>query len=211
MINCNPETVSTDFDTSDKLYFEPLNLESVINIIEKEKKSGNLTGVIVQYGGQTPLKLADDLDARDVKILGTTSKSIEISEDRKLFKEVIEKLNIKQPENITVSKKSNAITAAKSLTYPIIARPSFVLGGSSMEIIHDSMQLKKYLEAPIEINIKTPLLLDSYLGAAIEVDVDLISDGEDCFVAGIMEHIEEAGVHSGDSACSLPPHSLEKI
>ena len=210
MINCNPETVSTDFDTSDKLYFEPLNLESVINIIEKEKKSGNLTGVIVQYGGQTPLKLADDLDARDVKILGTTSKSIEISEDRKLFKEVIEKLNIKQPENITVSKKSNALTAAKSLTYPIIARPSFVLGGSSMEIIHDSMQLKKYLEAPIEISIKTPLLLDSYLGAAIEVDVDLISDGEDCFVAGIMEHIEEAGVHSGDSACSLPPHSLEK-
>ena len=210
MINCNPETVSTDFDTSDKLYFEPLNLESVINIIEKEKRSGNLTGVIVQYGGQTPLKLADDLDARDVKILGTTSKSIEISEDRKLFKEVIEKLNIKQPENITVSKKSNALTAAKSLTYPIIARPSFVLGGSSMEIIHDSMQLKKYLEAPIEISIKTPLLLDSYLGAAIEVDVDLISDGEDCFVAGIMEHIEEAGVHSGDSACSLPPHSLEK-
>ena len=164
----------------------------------------------MQYGGQTPLKLADDLDARDVKILGTTSKSIEISEDRKLFKEVIEKLNIKQPENITVSKKSNALTAAKSLTYPIIARPSFVLGGSSMEIIHDSMQLKKYLEAPIEISIKTPLLLDSYLGAAIEVDVDLISDGEDCFVAGIMEHIEEAGVHSGDSACSLPPHSLEK-
>ena len=210
MINCNPETVSTDFDTSDKLYFEPLNLESVINIIEKEKKSGNLIGVIVQYGGQTPLKLADDLDARDVKILGTTSKSIEISEDRKLFKEVIEKLNIKQPENITVSKKSNALTAAKSLTYPIIARPSFVLGGSSMEIIHDSMQLKKYLEAPIEISIKTPLLLDSYLGAAIEVDVDLISDGEDCFVAGIMEHIEEAGVHSGDSACSLPPHSLGK-
>ncbi len=210
MINCNPETVSTDFDTSDKLYFEPLNLESVINIIEKEKKSGNLTGVIVQYGGQTPLKLADDLDARDVKILGTTSKSIEISEDRKLFKEVIEKLNIKQPENTTVSRKSNALTAAKSLKYPIIARPSFVLGGSSMEIIHDSMQLKKYLEAPIEISTRTPLLLDSYLGAAIEVDVDLISDGEDCFVAGIMEHIEEAGVHSGDSACSLPPHSLGK-
>ena len=210
MINCNPETVSTDFDTSNKLYFEPLNLESVINIIEKEKKSGNLTGVIVQYGGQTPLKLADDLDARDVRILGTPSKSIEISEDRKLFKEVIEKLNMKQPENTTVSKKSNALTAAKSLKYPIIARPSFVLGGSSMEIIHDSMQLKKYLEAPIEISNKAPLLLDSYLGAAIEVDVDLISDGEDCFVAGIMEHIEEAGIHSGDSACSLPPHSLGK-
>ena len=210
MINCNPETVSTDFDTSNKLYFEPLNLESVINIIEKEKKSGNLTGVIVQYGGQTPLKLADDLDARDVRILGTPSKSIEISEDRKLFKEVIEKLNMKQPENTTVSKKSNALTAAKSLKYPIIARPSFVLGGSSMEVIHDSTQLKKYLEAPIEISNKAPLLLDSYLGAAIEVDVDLISDGEDCFVAGIMEHIEEAGVHSGDSACSLPPHSLGK-
>ena len=210
MINCNPETVSTDFDTSNKLYFEPLNLESVINIIEKEKKSGNLTGVIVQYGGQTPLKLADDLDARDVRILGTPSKSIEISEDRKLFKEVIEKLNMKQPENTTVSKKSNALTAAKSLKYPIIARPSFVLGGSSMEVIHDSTQLKKYLEAPIEISNKAPLLLDSYLGAAIEVDVDLISDGKDCFVAGIMEHIEEAGVHSGDSACSLPPHSLGK-
>ena len=210
MINCNPETVSTDFDTSNKLYFEPLNLESVINIIEKEKKSGNLTGVIVQYGGQTPLKLADDLDTRDVRILGTPSKSIEISEDRKLFKEVIEKLNMKQPENTTVSKKSNALTAAKSLKYPIIARPSFVLGGSSMEVIHDSTQLKKYLEAPIEISNKAPLLLDSYLGAAIEVDVDLISDGEDCFVAGIMEHIEEAGIHSGDSACSLPPHSLGK-
>ncbi len=210
MINCNPETVSTDFDTSEKLYFEPLNLESVINIIEKEKKKGNLIGVIVQYGGQTPLKLANDLDVRDVKILGTTSKSIEISEDRKLFKEVIERLNLKQPENTTVSAKSNAKKAAESLSYPIIARPSFVLGGSSMEIIHDSMQLKRYLESNIEINSKTPLLLDSYLGAAIEVDVDLMSDGEDCFVAGVMEHIEEAGVHSGDSACSLPPHSLGK-
>ena len=210
MINCNPETVSTDFDTSEKLYFEPLNLESVINVIEKEKKKGNLIGVIVQYGGQTPLKLADDLDARDIKILGTQSSSIEISEDRKLFKEVIERLKLKQPENITVSEKSNAIRAAESISYPIIARPSFVLGGSSMEIIHDSTQLKKYLESDIEISSKTPLLLDSYLGAAIEVDVDLMSDGKDCFVAGIMEHIEEAGVHSGDSACSLPPHSLGK-
>ncbi len=210
MVNCNPETVSTDFDTSDKLYFEPLNLESVINIIEKEKKIGNLLGVIVQYGGQTPLKLADDLDKRNIKILGTTSKSIEVSEDRKLFKEVIEKLNLKQPENTTVSEKSHAIKAAESLTYPVIARPSFVLGGSSMEIIHDSIQLKKYLESTLEINSRAPLLLDSYLGSAIEVDVDLISDGEDSFVAGIMEHIEEAGVHSGDSACSLPPHSLGK-
>ena len=210
MINCNPETVSTDFDTSEKLYFEPLNLESVINVIEKEKKKGNLIGVIVQYGGQTPLKLADDLDARDIKILGTQSSSIEISEDRKLFKEVIERLELKQPKNITVSEKSNAIRAAESISYPIIARPSFVLGGSSMEIIHDSAQLKKYLELDIEISSKTPLLLDSYLGAAIEVDVDLMSDGKDCFVAGIMEHIEEAGVHSGDSACSLPPHSLGK-
>ena len=210
MVNCNPETVSTDFDTSEKLYFEPLNLESVVNIIAKEKKNGNLIGVIVQYGGQTPLKLADDLNAKDVKILGTTSKSIEISEDRKLFKEVIEKLNLKQPKNTTVSKKSNTIKAAESLKYPIIARPSFVLGGSSMEIIHDSTQLKRYLETNIEISNKTPLLLDSYLGAAIEVDVDVISDGEDCFVAGILEHIEEAGVHSGDSACSLPPHSLGK-
>ncbi len=208
MVNCNPETVSTDFDTSDKLYFEPLNLESVVNIIKKEKESGNLLGVIVQYGGQTPLKLADDLDARNIKILGTTSKSIEISEDRKLFKEVIDKLNLKQPENITITEKSNALEAAELLSYPIIARPSFVLGGSSMEIIHYSMQLKKYLESNIEISSKTPLLLDSYLGAAIEVDVDLISDGDDCFVAGIMEHIEEAGVHSGDSACSLPPHTL---
>ena len=210
MINCNPETVSTDFDTSEKLYFEPLNLESVINVIEKENKKGNLIGVIVQYGGQTPLKLADDLDARDIKILGTQSSSIQISEDRKLFKEVIERLKLKQPKNITVSEKSNAIRAAESISYPIIARPSFVLGGSSMEIIHDSTQLKKYLESDIEISSKTPLLLDSYLGAAIEVDVDLMSDGKDCFVAGIMEHIEEAGVHSGDSACSLPPHSLGK-
>ena len=210
MINCNPETVSTDFDTSEKLYFEPLNLESVINVIEKEKKKGNLIGVIVQYGGQTPLKLADDLDARDIKILGTQPSSIEISEDRKLFKEVIERLELKQPKNITVSEKSNAIRAAESISYPIIARPSFVLGGSSMEIIHDSAQLKKYLEWDIEISSKTPLLLESYWGAAIEVDVDLMSDGKDCFVAGIMEHIEEAGVHSGDSACSLPPHSLGK-
>ena len=210
MVNCNPETVSTDFDTSDKLYFEPLNFESVFNIIEKEKKSGNLVGVIVQYGGQTPLKLANDLDARKVKILGTTSKSIEISEDRKLFKEVIEKLKLKQPENTTVSKKSDAIKAAESLSFPIIARPSFVLGGSSMEIIHDSMQLKKYLQTNIDVSDKAPLLFDSYLGAAIEVDVDLICDGETSFVAGIMEHIEEAGVHSGDSACSLPPHTLGK-
>ena len=210
MINCNPETVSTDFDTSEKLYFEPLNLESVINVIEKEKKKGNLIGVIVQYGGQTPLKLADDLDARDIKILGTQSSSIQISEDRKLFKEVIERLKLKQPKNITVSEKSNAIRAAESISYPIIARPSFVLGGSSMEIIHDLNAVKKYLELDIEISSKTPLLLDSYLGAAIEVDVDLMSDGKDCFVAGIMEHIEEAGVHSGDSACSLPPHSLGK-
>ena len=210
MVNCNPETVSTDFDTSDKLYFEPLNFESVVNIIEKEKKSGNLVGVIVQYGGQTPLKLANDLDARKVKILGTTSKSIEISEDRKLFKEVIEKLKLKQPENTTVSKKSEAKKAAESLSFPIIARPSFVLGGSSMEIIHDSMQLKKYLQTNIDVSDKAPLLFDSYLGAAIEVDVDLICDGETSFVAGIMEHIEEAGVHSGDSACSLPPHTLGK-
>ena len=210
MVNCNPETVSTDFDTSDKLYFEPLNLESVVNIIEKEKKSGNLVGVIVQYGGQTPLKLANDLDARKVKILGTTSKSIEISEDRKLFKEVIEKLKLKQPENTTVSKKSDAIKAAESLSFPIIARPSFVLGGSSMEIIHDPLQLKEYLQTNIDVSDKAPLLFDSYLGAAIEVDVDLICDGETSFVAGIMEHIEEAGVHSGDSACSLPPHTLGK-
>ncbi|MDC3068034.1 carbamoyl-phosphate synthase large subunit [Paracoccaceae bacterium] len=210
MVNCNPETVSTDFDTSDKLYFEPLDLESVINIIEKERKSGKLLGVIVQYGGQTPLKLANDLNKRNIKILGTAFKSIEISEDRKLFKEVIETLDLKQPENTTITKKSHAIKAAELIKYPIIARPSFVLGGSSMEILHDSMQLKKYLNASIEISSKTPLLLDSYLGAAIEVDVDLISDGEDCFVAGIMEHIEEAGVHSGDSACSLPPHTLEK-
>ena len=210
MVNCNPETVSTDFDTSDKLYFEPLNFESVFNIIEKEKKSGNLVGVIVQYGGQTPLKLANDLDARKVKILGTTSKSIEISEDRKLFKDVIEKLKLKQPENTTVSKKSDAIKAAESLRFPIIARPSFVLGGSSMEIIHDPLQLKEYLQTNIDVSDKAPLLFDSYLGAAIEVDVDLISDGETSFVAGIMEHIEEAGVHSGDSACSLPPHTLGK-
>ena len=210
MVNCNPETVSTDFDTSDKLYFEPLNFESVVNIIEKEKKSGNLVGVIVQYGGQTPLKLANDLDARKVKILGTTSKSIEISEDRKLFKEVIEKLKLKQPENTTVSKKSDAIKAAESLSFPIIARPSFVLGGSSMEIIHDPLQLKEYLQTNIDVSDKAPLLFDSYLGAAIEVDVDLICDGETSFVAGIMEHIEEAGVHSGDSACSFPPHTLGK-
>ena len=210
MVNCNPETVSTDFDTSDKLYFEPLNFESVFNIIEKEKKSGNLVGVIVQYGGQTPLKLANDLDARKVKILGTTSKSIEISEDRKLFKDVIEKLKLKQPENTTVSKKSDAIKAAESLSFPIIARPSFVLGGSSMEIIHDPLQLKEYLQTNIDVSDKAPLLFDSYLGAAIEVDVDLICDGETSFVAGIMEHIEEAGVHSGDSACSLPPHTLGK-
>ena len=210
MVNCNPETVSTDFDTSDKLYFEPLNLESVVNIIEKEKQSGNLIGVVVQYGGQTPLKLANDLESRNVKILGTSSKSIEISEDRKLFAEVIKKLKLKQPDNTTVTEKSNAINAAVSLSYPIIARPSFVLGGSSMEIIHDSMQLKEYLETSIDISSKAPLLLDSYLGAAIEVDVDLICDGETSFVAGIMEHIEEAGVHSGDSACSLPPHSLGK-
>ena len=210
MINCNPETVSTDFDTSEKLYFEPLTFESVFNIIEKEKRRGDFLGVIVQYGGQTPLKLARELKEKGVKILGTQPSAIEIAEDRQLFKEIIEKLNLKQPKNKTINSKKATNKIIEEVEYPIIARPSFVLGGRSMEIIYDSKQLKNYLKTDIEISPNSPLLLDSYLGSAVEVDVDALSDGNKVFIAGVMEHIEEAGVHSGDSACSLPPHSLKE-
>jgi len=209
MINCNPETVSTDFDTSEKLYFEPLNFESVFNIIQTEEQKGNLLGVIVQYGGQTPLKLANALEENKVKILGTQPAAIDIAEDRKLFKNIIKKLKLKQPKNKTASSIKDVIKIAEKVQYPIIVRPSFVLGGRSMEIIYNSRQLKNYLKTDIDISHRSPLLLDSYLGSAIEVDVDALSDGNTTFISGVMEHIEEAGVHSGDSACSLPPHSLD--
>jgi carbamoyl-phosphate synthase large subunit len=208
MINCNPETVSTDFDTSEKLYFEPLNFESVFNIISTEKRKGDLLGVIVQYGGQTPLKLAKYLQEEKIKVLGTPTSAIEIAEDRNLFKNIVNKLNLLQPKNQIVNSKKEALTLAITIDYPIIVRPSFVLGGRSMEIIYNPTQLNEYLKTDIEISFESPLLLDSYLGSAVEVDVDALSDGNHTFIAGVMEHIEEAGVHSGDSACSLPPHSL---
>lgn len=204
MINCNPETVSTDYDTSDRLYFEPLTLEDVLHIIEREKP----IGVILQFGGQTPLKLAKALESYGVKILGTDADAIDRAEDRKRFKELIDRLNLKQPPSGIATSPGEALKIAKQLDYPILVRPSYVLGGRAMEIVYDEDSLKRYMQEAVKASEDHPVLIDRYLEDAIEVDVDAISDGVDVVIGGIMQHIEEAGIHSGDSACSLPPYSL---
>ncbi|MFN3480761.1 MAG: carbamoyl-phosphate synthase large subunit [Thermodesulfovibrionales bacterium] len=206
MVNCNPETVSTDYDTADRLYFEPLTIEDVLNIIEIEKPEG----VIVQFGGQTPLKLAVPLERSGVKILGTSPDSIDRAEDRKRFKELLHKLSLRQPESDTAKSPEEAIEIAKRIGYPVMVRPSYVLGGRAMEIVYDEDSLVDYMRRAVMASPEHPVLVDKYLMDAIEVDVDAISDGEDVVIGGVMEHIEEAGIHSGDSACSLPPYSLRE-
>jgi carbamoyl-phosphate synthase large subunit len=204
MINCNPETVSTDYDTSDRLYFEPLTIEDTLNIIEKEKP----IGVIVQVGGQTPLKLAVPLEKEGIRILGTSPDSIDRAEDRKRFKELLHKLKLRQPESDTAMTVEEAVGAAQKIGYPVMVRPSYVLGGRAMEIVYDEESIRNYMERTVKGAPKHPILVDKYLDDAIEVDVDALSDGTDVIIGGVMEHIEEAGIHSGDSACSLPPYSL---
>ena len=208
MVNCNPETVSTDYDTSDRLYFEPLTMEHVMEILRVEQENGTLHGVIVQFGGQTPLKLANALHEEGIPILGTTPDAIDLAEDRERFQQLLNKLGLKQPHNGTARSRDEAFAVAADVGYPLVIRPSFVLGGRAMEIIRDDAQLERYIREAVQVSGNNPVLLDSYLSGAIEVDVDALSDGQNVHVAGIMEHIEEAGVHSGDSACCLPPHSL---
>ena len=208
MVNCNPETVSTDYDTSDRLYFEPLTEEDVLELILKEQESGELLGVIVQFGGQTPLKLAEAIEGNGIALLGTKRDALDRAEDRERFKALVEKLGLKQPNNDIASNAKDAEAAAEKIGYPVVLRPSNVLGGRGMEIVSDTDHLRRYISEAVKVSGKSPLLIDQYLRDAIEVDVDVICDGDDVYVAGIMEHIEEAGVHSGDSACSLPPYSL---
>ncbi|MDO5642314.1 MAG: carbamoyl-phosphate synthase large subunit, partial [Paracoccus sp. (in: a-proteobacteria)] len=209
MVNCNPETVSTDYDTSDRLYFEPLTLEHVLEILTLEQENGTLHGVIVQFGGQTPLKLANALEAEGIPILGTTPDAIDLAEDRERFQKLLHELNLKQPVNGIAHSDDEAREIAAKVGFPLVIRPSYVLGGRAMEIVRDMDQLNRYITHAVDVSGKNPVLLDSYLSGAIEVDVDALSDGKTVHVAGIMEHIEEAGVHSGDSACSLPPHTLD--
>ncbi len=204
MVNCNPETVSTDYDTSDRLYFEPLTLEDVLEIVAKEQPFG----VIVQYGGQTPLKLARDLEAAGVPIIGTSPDSIDLAEDRERFQQLIHQLALKQPPNTTARSEDEAIDLAASIGYPLVVRPSYVLGGRAMEIVYDESELRRYIRNAVSVSNASPVLLDRFLDEAIEVDVDAVCDGQQVLIGGIMEHIEQAGVHSGDSACSLPPYTL---
>jgi carbamoyl-phosphate synthase large subunit len=217
MVNCNPETVSTDYDTSDRLYFEPLTPEDVLEIVDTERSNGTLHGVIVQFGGQTPLKLAEPLEKARVPILGTSPDAIDLAEDRERFQKLLNMLKLRQPKNGIATSPGAARAIADEISYPVVIRPSYVLGGRGMEIVRDSAQLDRYvarlaatLDKPSELVVskKSPLLIDRYLSDATEVDVDCLCDGKDTFIAGIMEHIEEAGIHSGDSACALPPHSL---
>jgi carbamoyl-phosphate synthase large subunit len=217
MINCNPETVSTDYDTSDRLYSEPLTSEDVLEIIRTEAASGKLKGVIVQFGGQTPLKLAGPLEAAGIPILGTSPDAIDLAEDRHRFNRLIGQLKLRQPESGIATSPEEARAIADRIGYPVVIRPSYVLGGRAMEITHDGAEIERYvarlsatLDRPSELIVsrQRPLLIDRYLTDATEIDVDCIADGKDTFIAGIMEHIEEAGIHSGDSACSMPPHSL---
>ncbi|HEX7047144.1 MAG TPA: carbamoyl-phosphate synthase large subunit [Gammaproteobacteria bacterium] len=205
MVNCNPETVSTDYDTSDRLYFEPLTLEDVLEIVHTEKPKG----VIVQYGGQTPLKLARDLEAAGVPIIGTSPDSIDLAEDRERFQQLIDKLGLKQPPNRTARSEQQAVELSREIGFPLVVRPSYVLGGRAMEIVFDEDDLKRYMTDAVKVSNKSPVLLDRFLDEAVEVDVDCICDGEDVLVGGVMEHIEQAGVHSGDSSCSLPPATLQ--
>ncbi|MGH8501720.1 MAG: carbamoyl-phosphate synthase large subunit [Gammaproteobacteria bacterium] len=204
MVNCNPETVSTDYDTSDRLYFEPLTLEDVLEVVRVEKPKG----VIVQYGGQTPLKLARDLEAAGVPIIGTSPDSIDLAEDRERFQGMIAKLKLRQPPNRTGRDPDEAVRLAEDIGYPVVVRPSYVLGGRAMEIVYDETELRRYMRDAVKVSNDAPVLLDRFLDDAIEVDVDALCDGEDVFIGGIMQHIEQAGIHSGDSACSLPPYSL---
>ncbi len=209
MVNCNPETVSTDYDTSDRLYFEPLTAEDVLELIETERSSGELLGVIVQFGGQTPLKLAAALEAAGVPILGTSPDAIDLAEDRERFQQLLQKLNIAQPVNAIARTPEEALAGARRIGFPVVIRPSYVLGGRAMEIVRDEEQLHRYIRDAVNVSGDSPVLIDQYLSRATEVDADALADGKTVFVAGIMEHIEEAGVHSGDSACSLPPFSLK--
>src|SRR5262245_41368555 len=206
MVNCNPETVSTDYDTSDRLYFEPLTLEDVLEIVAKEKPHG----VIVQYGGQTPLKLARSLERNGVPIIGTSPDMIDVAEDRERFQRLLDGLGLKQPPNRTARTEQDALRLAQEIGYPLVVRPSYVLGGRAMEIVHEQRELERYMRAAVNVSNDSPVLLDRFLNDAIEVDVDAVSDGRRVLIGGIMEHIEQAGVHSGDSACSLPPYSLSQ-
>ncbi len=210
MINCNPETVSTDYDTSDRLYFEPLTVEDVLEVVRAESARGELLGVIVQFGGQTPLRIAAGLEAAGVPILGTSPDAIDLAEDRERFQKLLHKLGLKQPPNGIATNVAQAQAVAERIGFPVVIRPSYVLGGRAMEIVRDGTQLLRYIDEAVRLSGDNPVLIDGYLQNAIEVDVDAVADGTDVFVAGIMEHIEEAGIHSGDSACSLPPHSLAR-
>lgn len=206
MVNCNPETVSTDYDTSDRLYFEPLTVEDVMNIVDREDP----IGAIVQFGGQTPLNISGELAKRGLKILGTSPESIDIAEDRKLFQHMIKKLGLVQPDNGTATSFEEAVAVASRIGYPVVVRPSFVLGGRAMEIVYDEKSLSDYMTKAVEASPERPILIDKFLEDAMEVDVDAIADGDTCVVGGILEHIEEAGIHSGDSAMVIPPHTLGK-
>ena len=210
MVNCNPETVSTDYDTSDRLYFEPLTEEDVLELLACEKAKGELAGVIVQFGGQTPLKLSQALEENGIPILGTDPDAIDLAEDRDRFKDLLDKLNLKQPPNGIARSTDEALKIVEAIGFPVVIRPSYVLGGRAMEIVHTFDQLNRYMREAVVVSGDSPVLIDGYLREATEVDVDVLSDGKDVFVAGILEHIEEAGVHSGDSACSMPPHSLSQ-
>jgi carbamoyl-phosphate synthase large subunit len=209
MVNCNPETVSTDYDTADRLYFEPLTAEDVIELVEVERSKGELLGLIVQFGGQTPLKLAKPLEAAGIPILGTSPDAIDLAEDRERFQKLIHELKLRQPANGTATSEKQAIEIAEKIGYPVVIRPSYVLGGRAMQIVYDRSAIERYMRDAVKVSGSNPVLVDSYLRDAIEVDVDALADkDQNVFVAGIMEHIEEAGIHSGDSACSLPPYSL---
>ena len=208
MVNCNPETVSTDYDTSDRLYFEPLTEEDVIALVRREQQNGTVLGCIVQYGGQTPLKLSQALSREGIPILGTSADAIDLAEDRERFQQLLQRLGLRQPDNGTARSADEADTIAERIGYPVVIRPSYVLGGRAMEIVYDRAGLHRYMREAVRVSGDNPVLIDRYLNDAIEVDVDCICDGESVYVAGVMEHIEEAGIHSGDSACSLPPYSL---
>jgi carbamoyl-phosphate synthase large subunit len=208
MVNCNPETVSTDYDTSDRLYFEPLTAEDVLEILHVEQRAGELVGVIVQFGGQTPLNLARALEKAGIPILGTSPDAIDLAEDRERFAALVNRLKLLQPSNGIARSREEALNVANRIGYPVLMRPSYVLGGRAMEIVDSDQQLEDYIQTAVQVSGDSPVLIDQYLRDAIEVDVDAICDGEDVVVAGVLQHIEEAGVHSGDSACSIPPYSL---
>jgi carbamoyl-phosphate synthase large subunit len=208
MINCNPETVSTDYDTSDRLYFEPLTDEDVIEVIQRESANGTMHGAVVQLGGQTPLKIAAGLEAAGIPILGTSPDAIDLAEDRERFQQLVEQLELKQPENGIAHSADEARQIVERVGLPVVIRPSYVLGGRAMEVVHQLGDLERYMRDAVVVSGDNPVLIDSFLSNAIEVDVDALCDGSDVYIGGIMEHIEEAGIHSGDSACSLPPQTL---